>query len=264
MRLGRPGATERAVVALIAAVAAAAALGGCGGDTGASADGGPFKPTPQTAKDPAGGTPVAPRDATPAKPRGTLSAELLRPARLHATPGGKVVAALPVRTEWKSPRLLPVVARRGAWLGVIATEMPNNRIGWIRNRGLRFYRSPYALTIERSQRKLVIRKSGRVISRITVAVGRPNHETPLGRYGVTDKLLIKKYTPYGCCALALSGQQPNIPQGWGGGDRLAIHATSDPSSIGQAVSLGCIRAPADVMKRLVRQIPLGTQVTVVA
>ncbi len=263
MTRGRHRATDRVIVPVVAAAAAALALGGCGSDSSGAANAGPlFQPTPTTAKDSPAGTPVKPKQA--AKPAGTLSAELLRPAGLYSSPGGKRVARLSTRTEWKSPRLLPVVARRGQWLGVISAQMPNNRTGWIRNRGLRFYRSPYALQVQRGARKLVIRKNGRVLSRITVAVGRPGHETPLGVFGVTDKLLIKKYTPYGCCAIATSAEQPNIPQGWGGGDRIAIHATSDPASIGQAVSLGCIRAPTDVMERLVRQIPLGTRVTVSA
>lgn len=32
-------------------------------------------------------------------------------------------------------------------------------------------------------------------------------------------------SPYGCCVLALTGRQPNVPQGWKGGNRLAIHGT---------------------------------------
>jgi L,D-transpeptidase catalytic domain len=256
-------ATDRAVVSALATGLVLAALAGCGSDSkGSAVTGATFQPTPTKAKDPTAGTPVKPTQA--AKPAGTLSAELLRPSGLYTSPGGKWVAKLTKRTEWNSPRLLPVVARRGGWLGVIAAQMPNNRVGWIRNRGVRFYRSPYALQIQRAARKLVVRRNGKVLSRITVAVGRPGHETPIGRFGVTDKLLIKRYTPYGCCAIATSAAQPNIPQGWGGGDRIAIHATSDPGTIGQAVSLGCIRAPTDAMKRLVREIPLGTRVTVSA
>jgi len=83
-------------------------------------------------------------------------------------------------------------------------------------------------------------------------------------FAVTDKLLISRPgSPYACCVLALTGHQTKIPQGWGGGDRLAIHSTNDPSSIGQPVSLGCMRINATVARQLVRTVPLGTPVRIV-
>ena len=65
-------------------------------------------------------------------------------------------------------------------------------------------------------------------------------------------------SPYGCCVLALSGHQTQLPQGWPGGDRLAVHATSDLTSIGRPVSLGCMRAESDHARWLIETIPLGT------
>ena len=62
--------------------------------------------------------------------------------------------------------------------------------------------------------------------------------------------------------LALTGHQPLIPQGWGGGDRIAIHATPSPETIGHAASTGCLRTTNAVMRRLVRRVPLGTRVYV--
>ena len=54
----------------------------------------------------------------------------------------------------------------------------------------------------------------------------PATPTPLGRFAVTDRLRTSSAgSPYGCCALALSGHQTKLPPGWPGGDRLAIHGT---------------------------------------
>jgi lipoprotein-anchoring transpeptidase ErfK/SrfK len=69
-------------------------------------------------------------------------------------------------------------------------------------------------------------------------------------------------TTYGCCALALSGNQPFIPQGWGGGTRMAIHGTTATGSIGTPASHGCLRASADGMRRLMAVVPLGTTVRI--
>src|SRR5438309_491356 len=81
--------------------------------------------------------------------------------------------------------------------------------------------------------------------------------TPIGRFSITDKLSGGAYGPYyGCCILALSGHQTNTPAGWRGGDRLAIHGTNDPSSIGTGSSAGCLHARARDLHVLMRRVPL--------
>ena len=99
--------------------------------------------------------------------------------------------------------------------------------------------------------------------RITVGIGAWPSTTPVGRFAVTDKLRGKKYGRYyGCCILAISGTQPNLPRGWVGGNRLAIHGTHRPYTIGKAASAGCLRATAVSLRYLVKRVPLGTPVFV--
>jgi lipoprotein-anchoring transpeptidase ErfK/SrfK len=110
---------------------------------------------------------------------------------------------------------------------------------------------------------VTVTKSGRVVRRFSVAVGRPGTPTPPGRYAVTDKLeLMSRSAAYGCCALALSGHQPRVAQGWAGGDRLAIHGTSEPQTIGRAASLGCLRARDGDARWVVQHVFLGTIVEI--
>ena len=114
-----------------------------------------------------------------------------------------------------------------------------------------------------SGRWLELRRNGRRVRRITVAVGRPGSDTPTGRFAVTDKLSGSSYGPYyGCCILALNGKQPNLPPGWQGGNRLAIHGTDSPGTIGAAASAGCLRAGDADLQVLMRRVPLGTPVFV--
>jgi hypothetical protein len=78
---------------------------------------------------------------------------------------------------------------------------------------------------------------------------------------VTDKLRVSDPgSPYGCCVVALTGHQVKLPEGWPGGDRLAVHATKDTSGLGQAVSLGCMRADPKDARWLLETLPLGTPV----
>jgi L,D-transpeptidase catalytic domain len=203
------------------------------------------------------------RSLASSKARGQTVAIVRRSVPLRARPNGRVTARVSKSTEFGGPRVMSIAAQRGPWLGVVATELPNGRLGWvhIENRGLRFRRHDYSLHADLSGRWLELRRGGRRIRRITVAIGRPGSETPTGRFALTDKLSGTNYGPYyGCCILALNGHQPNLPAGWQGGDRLAIHGTNAPGTIGAAASAGCLRAADSDLAVLMRRVTLGTPV----
>jgi lipoprotein-anchoring transpeptidase ErfK/SrfK len=176
-----------------------------------------------------------------------------------------MVARAGATTEFGGRRVMSIAARRGPWLGVVATELPNGRLAWVhrRNAGLDFRRTAYSLHADLSSRRLELRRRGRPIRRIAVAIGRPGSETPTGRFAVTDKLSGSRFGPYyGCCILALTGKQPKLPPGWQGGNRLAIHGTDSPGTIGAAASAGCLRAGDAGLQALMRRVPLGAPVFV--
>jgi hypothetical protein len=225
-------------------------VAGCGDATSSQSGSQPPKPT----------TPVAVPVATGPGP-GPFGAQLRRATKLRARPGGPVLARLPRRTEFGSAQILAVARRRGAWLAVRTPALPNGRIGWVHASEVRLLHEPWALEIDLSRRRLTARHEGTRAFAIPVAIGAPGTPTPTGRFGVTDRLKMSG-TTYGCCALALSGHQPNIPQGWGGGTRIAIHGTVATGSIGTAASHGCLRASESGMRRLMAVVPLGTTVRI--
>jgi lipoprotein-anchoring transpeptidase ErfK/SrfK len=241
---------------------------GCGGGNTGDPEPAVLVPLPAAAQPGATSAgrarPQATRPARRVVEPGQLTVQVTRPVRLRATPGGPVVGGVLPRTEFRSATILPVVAQRDGWLAVISRELPNGRVGWIAaNAGLVAYRTQWSVAASLSKREVVVRRSGQVMQRFRVAIGSPSTPTPTGRFAVTDKLLTEDpSSPYGCCILALSAHQPNTPQGWGGGDRVAIHATNLPETIGSAASLGCLRAPAEEARRLVQTVPLGTVVTI--
>lgn len=194
-----------------------------------------------------------------------LSARVTGSAAVHDRPGGGVVTTLGPSTEFGSPQTVSVVERRGRWLGVVTTELPNGEIGWIdaRTAPIALGRIAVSVEIDLSRRLLVVHRGEDVLRRVTVGVGRPGSETPIGRFAVTDKLAGSDYGAYyGCCIVALSAHQPNLPPGWTGGDRIAIHGTNDPSSIGLPSSAGCPRAGDEDMRFLMARLPLGTPVLI--
>ena len=211
-------------------------------------------------------TPLPPRVGlavrTPLTAPSDVAARIVAPAVLHAAPGGAVVARLGTRTEFGSPRVLPVVRRAGAWLGVIATQRPNGELGWILASRARLVDEPVRLDVSLARRTLSVVEHGRAVMRMTVGIGSPRTPTPTGWFAVTDAL--RGWGPYGCCIVALSGHQPRLAQGWTGGDRLAVHGTEAPATIGAAASLGCLHASAADMRRLLRVARVGTRVHITA
>jgi len=193
---------------------------------------------------------------------------VLRPGAtvsLRSGPGGAEASTLGDRTQFGSAQRLGVVRRQGRWLGITAPELPNGTLGWIDSRtaSIRIERTRWSIHADVSSRTIVLRRSGKTVRRLSVAVGRPGSPTPTGRFAVTDKLSGGNYGPYyGCCILAISATQPNTPPGWTGGDRMAIHGTSDPSSIGAASSAGCLRAADGDLQLLMRSVPVGTPVVI--
>jgi L,D-transpeptidase catalytic domain len=182
---------------------------------------------------------------------------------LYRSPGGRRKLRLPARTEWDSPRIFGVVRQRGRWLAVQAGELRNGDIGWLPESKARLDCVDWAVHVDLSRRVLVVRRGGRRVKRMRIAVGSRSNPTPKGRFSVTDKLRVAdESTPYGCCVLALSGHQTKLPADWPGGDRLAVHATRDVGSIGRRVSLGCMRAKSAQAKWLIEKVPLGAPVFV--
>lgn len=222
------------------------------------------------------------RAAVPAKPAATLPGKPVAPpapkpvptfavakvdpghtVALRSKPGGRVLTSVSATTQFGSPTTLSVAKRHRGWLGVTSTDLPNGELGWVRAKDapVRAHSTHVSIRIDLSRRKLELRRGRHVVRTATVGIGRPGSATPTGRFSITDKLSGSVYGPYyGCCILALSGHQVHTPAGWQGGDRLAIHGTDNPASIGVPSSAGCLHADAEDLKVLMRKVPLGTPV----
>lgn len=259
----RGGAARRAAVAAAVAIAllvpagVVAALSGTdpveGGEESGSATR-PFEPLPQAIGQP-----------FPSDPKSAYqypTAFVKKATVLYEEPGGKAKVRIAAKTEWDSPRVLGIVKREGSWLAVLAPELKNGEVGWIRDDDVdRLATVSWSVNVDLSQRRLVVRRNGKDVRDMKVGVGRSDSPTPTGRFAVTDKLRVNDPgSPYGCCVVALTGHQTKLPVGWPGGDRLAVHATEDTSGLGQAVSLGCLRADPKKARWMLETLPLGTPV----
>ena len=198
--------------------------------------------------------------ASAAHPAGALVAAVLHATAMRSAPaGGRVLGEEGTRTNFGSRAVLLVRRRAGGWLGVVSPLAGNGELGWIPRADVALSRVRWELVVTLAKRQVAVLDDGRVLKRYTIAIGAPYAPTPTGQFAVTDRLQTHDPTgPYGCCILALSALAPHAIPGWTGGNRIAIHSTPETSSIGQAVSHGCMRLTLPEGQWLVDHIPLGT------
>ncbi|KKO52223.1 L,D-transpeptidase [Paenibacillus sp. DMB20] len=107
----------------------------------------------------------------------------------------------------------------------------------------------YRIIVDLSDFRLHLLDGDRVIRTYPIAVGKMATQTPRGNYTIVNKQP-NPGGPYGSYWLGLS--KPHY----------GIHGTNDPSSIGRAVSRGCIRMYNEDVNQLASLVPIHTQVTI--
>lgn len=176
--------------------------------------------------------------------------------------GGQLVEEVGRRTQFGSPSVFGVEKQEHGWVGVTTPALPNNQLAWMRmdpNR-LASGASHYSVVVDLSDYTATLYKGDRKLRSFSVTIGAPGSPTPTGKFAVTDTFRGGLDAAYGCCAVALSATQPNLPSGWLGGNRIAIHGTD--STIGIAASHGCVRAADADVSKLIDTLPLGSPVTI--
>ncbi len=188
-------------------------------------------------------------------------------AEVRSWPGGPSLGAMPATTPLGSTSWSWVVSStpRGGWGRIVLPWRPNGRYGWIDLHGRALVHTTTWVEADLSARRVTLMEGDHVLRRFTAAIGTSATPTPTGRFFVTDLVATGDPSgPFGWYAFGLSGHQPNLPAGWGGGDQLAIHGTNDPASIGTPASAGCLRVSADALTILKAHLRLGTPVVIQA
>jgi len=108
-----------------------------------------------------------------------------------------------------------------------------------------------SILINLSKRRLTFTINGSSTT-YRVAIGKRSTPSPLGNWVIVQKT-VDPGGPFGARWMRLS-----VP--WGG---YGIHGTNNPSSIGKAVSHGCIRLHNEDVIKIYDQTPIGTPVSII-
>jgi lipoprotein-anchoring transpeptidase ErfK/SrfK len=193
--------------------------------------------------------------------------EINRNMSARVTPGGREIGVLPARSKYLGSSIqawVQAVSADGAWGKVtIPWSRPVNRAAWVPLRGAAQHTTRVMVVGDVSERTLRVYRGCALQFAAPMAVGAAGSPSPLGRFWVTDRVAVPRSQPYfGSYAFGLSTIQPHPPAGWTGGNRMAIHGTNAPSTIGTAASAGCLRVGERTLTRLRAIAGIGTPVII--
>jgi lipoprotein-anchoring transpeptidase ErfK/SrfK len=126
-----------------------------------------------------------------------------------------------------------------------------------------------SLTLKLKERKVYVYKGGTVVAKYPVAVGKKGWETPTGDWYVMEKITNPGWTSFKNSSTVIApGAKSPLGERWigfwtDGQDMIGFHGTPDPSSVGKAISHGCVRMYDKDVKALFPLVKVGTTVKVV-
>jgi len=128
---------------------------------------------------------------------------------------------------------------------------------------LRIWTGKFSVLIDKSQNSLVLKSNGEIIKSYRVSTGKSNI-TPVGNFKLVNKLIKPTWTHDG---KVIPPESPENILGtrWLGFDipGYGIHGTTQPESIGQQVTAGCVRMLNNEVEELYDILPVNTEVTII-
>jgi lipoprotein-anchoring transpeptidase ErfK/SrfK len=208
--------------------------------------------------------------ATPVKPTQELAAlvrsqEAFSEPDRHSAPVGLVQARRPITDE---RTVLPVLGHStGAdgleWLHVMLPGRPNGLTGWISQHATASAATSWHVVVDRSERRVIVYRSSRVVRVFKAIVGKPSTPTPRGEFFVEEVVQVpgnQVGTPF---ALALSARSNVLQEFAGGPGQIALHSVANIGGVlGTAVSHGCVRLDTRAIEWLAWRVGRGVPVTI--
>ncbi len=133
----------------------------------------------------------------------------------------------------------------------------------ITGRKLKVWTKPFSIVVDKSQNILMLKSNDEVFKTYVVSTGK-NNSTPVGTFKIINKLV--NPTWYKAGAVVPPESPDNIlGSRWMGFNlgRYGIHGTTEPQTLGQQITQGCIRMSNSDVEELFSIMPVGAEVTIV-
>ncbi|MFA6384571.1 MAG: L,D-transpeptidase family protein [Candidatus Omnitrophota bacterium] len=128
---------------------------------------------------------------------------------------------------------------------------------------IKVWGAPFSIVVDKSQNTLLLKTGDTVFKSYTVATGL-NNSTPVGTFKIIEKIPNPPWYKPG--AVIPAGSPENIlGTRWLGltKEGYGIHGTTDPKSLGNQVTAGCVRMANQDVEELYNIVPVGVEVTIV-
>ncbi len=127
---------------------------------------------------------------------------------------------------------------------------------------LRIWKGVFSVLVDKSQNILMLKCDDEVVKIYHVSTGK-NNITPVGNFKIVNKLPNPVWFKGG---KTIPPESPENILGtrWMGFDipEYGIHGTTEPQTIGQQATAGCVRMRNEEVEELYSLLPVGTQVTI--
>lgn len=150
------------------------------------------------------------------------------------------------------------------WVRVQLPKRPNGSTAWLPESAVQLRPLTTRIRVRLSSRTVEVIRGGRVVKRFRAAVGTGGTPTPVGTFAVQDPVHSSpsQRSYLGPYIITLTAFSPVLRTFMGGPGLIAIHGTSAPQLLGQAVSHGCIRVSNDSVSKLWSVVEPGMQVQI--
>jgi len=133
----------------------------------------------------------------------------------------------------------------------------------IPGRKVKVWTEPFNILVDKSANTLILKSGEEVFKTYVVATG-ANNSTPVGNFKITEKLVNPTWFKAG--AVVSPGSPENVlGSRWMGINvpGYGIHGTTEPQTLGQQVTQGCVRMANAEVEELYAIVPVGTEVAIV-
>lgn len=151
----------------------------------------------------------------------------------------------------------------GTWYRVLLPVRPNGTSGWVNAVALQVAPTPLRVRVDLGDRTAEVLRAGKRLKKWKVGVGTSANPTPTGLFAISE--IVPQNNPrgfFGPYILPLTAFSDTLTDFDRGKGQVAIHGTSLPGLLGQAVSHGCVRMSNAAITFVAKHVPRGAPVEI--